>query len=173
MPAKGILIRPAAQKDLAAINRVIEVAVMTWDLPERVKRLSLPSYRYDSVDLDHLDIVLAEEAGYRVIGVAAWEPVAAKALPAGTGALSLHGIYVAPGHHHQGVGSALFKAAEKAVSRRGLDGLLVKAQPGSTGFFIAQGMERMQVEAFPDQYANSFWKPATRMAKDPGCRFEP
>lgn len=168
MPASNLAIRTADQADLDAINRVIESAVMTWDLPERVKRLSLPSYRYDCVDLEHLDIVLAEAGRHGIIGVAAWEPVDDKAHPAGSRALSLHGIYVDPTCHHQGIGTLLFRAAEHAVCEGGYDGLLVKAQAGSTGFFSAQGMERLKAGAFPDQYANRFWKPAARMTKEPG-----
>jgi predicted N-acetyltransferase YhbS len=162
-PATGIAIRPADQADLDAINRVIQAAVMTWNLSERVKRLSLPSYRYDSVDLDHLDIVVAEDDRQGILGIAAWEPVAANALPAGSEALSLHGIYVDPAHHHRGIGRRLFRAAENAVCERGLGGLLVKAQAGSTGFFTAQGMQRLPVESPQAQYASRFWKPATRM----------
>ncbi len=44
MPAPKVPIRPANQADLETINGVIESAVMTWRLPDRVKRLSLPSY---------------------------------------------------------------------------------------------------------------------------------
>ena len=73
MRSTDIDIRPAWQADLEAINRVIEAAVMTWHLPDRVKRLSLPCYRYDNVDLDHLDIVLAEDGRQNIIGIAAWE----------------------------------------------------------------------------------------------------
>ena len=163
MEATSIAIRPAGQADLDAINRVIETAVMTWNLSERVKRLSLPGYRYDRVDLDHLDIVLAEDGKQGIIGVTAWEPVDVGALPAGSRALSLHGIYVDPAHHHQGVGRQLFRAAEHAVCERGLDGLLVKAQAGSTGFFAAQGMQRLPVESSRNQYANRLWKPVTLM----------
>ena len=89
MRATDIDIRPAGQADLEAINRVIEAAVMTWDQPDRVKRLSLPVYRYDSVDLDHLDIVLAEDGRQNIIGIAAWEQADAKELPAESKALSL------------------------------------------------------------------------------------
>jgi len=55
-------IRPARQIDLDAINRVIEAAVMTWDLPARVRRLSLASYSHTLLDLQHLDMVVAEDA---------------------------------------------------------------------------------------------------------------
>jgi hypothetical protein len=36
---------PATSAYLDALNAVIEAAVMTRNLPKRVKRLSLPSYR--------------------------------------------------------------------------------------------------------------------------------
>ena len=64
----AIWLRPATQVDLAAINAVIERAVMTWQLPERVKRLTLPSYRYSAHDLEHLHIVIAEDAERTVLG---------------------------------------------------------------------------------------------------------
>ena len=88
MRATDIGIRPAGQADLEAINRVIEAAVMTWHLPDRVKRLSLPAYRYDSVDLVHLDIVLAEDSRQNIIGIAAWEQATTRESPAGSKVLS-------------------------------------------------------------------------------------
>jgi predicted N-acetyltransferase YhbS len=166
MTASKVHVRPAGQADLEAINRVIEAAVMTWDLPERVKRLSLPSYRYDVTDLDHLEIVLAEDDKHNIIGVAAWEQAQAKDIPAGYKALSLHGIYVEPAYHQQGIGSQLFHAAEEAVCKHGLDGLLVKAQKGSSGFFIAQNMAPLQVDDPVHHYANRFWKRAALMLKN-------
>ena len=45
MNTGDIRIRPVDETDLDALNRVIGAAVMTWALPERVKRLSLPVYR--------------------------------------------------------------------------------------------------------------------------------
>jgi len=73
MQATDIDICPAGQADLEAIDRVIESTVMTWHLPDRVKRLSLPCCRYDSVDLDHFDIVLAKNGRKNIIGIAARE----------------------------------------------------------------------------------------------------
>ena len=131
---------------------------MTWDLPERVKRLALPSYRYTSTDLEHLEMVVAEDDRQATMGVAAWEPADAKDIPAGHTALLLHGIYVDPSYHHQGIGALLFQAAERAVRKRRRDGLLVKAQEDANGFFIAQGMSSLQVEDPLRHYANRFWK---------------
>ena len=81
---------------------------MTWQLPDRVKRLSLPIYRYDSVDLDHLDIALAKDRRQNIMGIAAWEQADTKESPAESKQLSLHGIYLDPLHHRQGIGSKLF-----------------------------------------------------------------
>lgn len=131
---------------------------MTWELPERVKRLSLPSYRYNGIDFDHFEMVVAEDDQQAITGVAAWEPADAKDAPAGQTALLLHGIYVDPCYHHQGIGGLLFQAAEHAVRKHHCDGLLVKAQDDANGFFIAQGMNRLPVEDPLRNYANSFWK---------------
>jgi hypothetical protein len=95
MRATDIDIRPAGQTDPEAINRVVESVVMTQHLPDRVKRLSLPVYRYDNVDLVHLDIVLAVDSRLNIIGIAVWEQADTRESPAGSKELSLHGIYVA------------------------------------------------------------------------------
>ncbi|MGB5718610.1 MAG: GNAT family N-acetyltransferase [Gammaproteobacteria bacterium] len=159
MPSPDIHIRHAKQADLGSINRVIEAALMTWVIPERVKRLSLPSYRYGALDLDHFEIMLAEDDRENTMGIAAWEQAFEKDIPAGNNrALLLHGIYVKPSHHRQGIGRQLFKAAEEAVCKQQHDGLLVKAQQGASGFFIAQGMHSLKVENPVLQYRNRFWK---------------
>lgn len=166
MTSPDVHIRPARQADLEAINQVIEAAVMTWHLPERVKRLSLPGYRYNSLDLEHLEIVIAEDDRQHTLGVAAWEPAEDGDAPAGTSALLLHGIYVDPPQHHRGIGRLLFSAAEHAVRSQAYDGLLVRAQQAANGFFIAQGMERLRVDSPARQYANRFWKSRTAIEKN-------
>ena len=134
--------------------------MMTWELPERVKRLSLPSYRYTGVDFEHLEMVVAENNRHTTIGIASWEPADVKDTPTGHTALLLHGIYVDPSYHHLGIGGLLFQAAERAVRNHRCDGLLVKAQEDANGFFISQGMNRLQVEDPLRHYANRFWKSA-------------
>lgn len=73
MPTVDVKVRAATKIDLDTINRVIEAAIMTWDLPERVKRLSLSSYYYTEQDLNHLELVVAEDGQKNIKGVAAWE----------------------------------------------------------------------------------------------------
>jgi predicted N-acetyltransferase YhbS len=158
IPPTTVRLRPAREADLDAVNRVIEAALMIWKLPERVKRLSLPSYRYTALDFAHLAIVVAEDAGKNVVGIAAWEPADGRDAPAGHTALLLHGLYVHPAYHHQGIGRTLFLTAERAVRTHGHHGLLVKAQGDATGFFMARGMRRLPVEDSARHYANRFWK---------------
>lgn len=158
MPSLNVTIRSAAKTDLEAINRVIESAIMSWRLPERVKRLSLPSYRYDAQDYEHLDMVVAETEEHQIIGVAAWQPADDRDTPGNQRALLLHGIYIEPSFQHRGIGQQLFHCAENAVRRHGYQGLLVKAQQDANDFFIAQDMNRLESEDPARQYANRFWK---------------
>ena len=158
MPSLSIHVRPALADDLDAINHVIEAAVMTWNLPERVKRLSLSSYIYTALDFKHLDMVVAENDEQNIVGVAAWELADGRDTPSDERALLLHGIYVEPSYHHRGVGSLLFHAAEQVVLDHPYSGLLVKAQEEATDFFIAQGMIRLEVEDTARHYANRYWK---------------
>jgi predicted N-acetyltransferase YhbS len=158
MSSQTVTIRPARHVDIDSINRVIEAAVMTWDIPERVKRLSLSSYRYTDIDFNHLDMVVAEDAQQNIVGIAAWEPASAKDLPKDKTALLLHGIYVDPAMQRHGVGQQLFRAAEKAAQKQVYDGLLVKAQRDANAFFIAMGMQQLEVEDPEKHYTNRYWK---------------
>jgi predicted N-acetyltransferase YhbS len=152
-----INLRNARKSDLAAINRVIERAVQTWNLPERVKRLALPTYRYTGHDLDHLSIVIAEDSAAAVIGVAAWEDAAARDCPRGQRGLLLHGLYVDPDRQRSGTGSRLLSAAAVAAREQGYDGLLVKAQADAEGFFRSRGLQQLAVADASRDYPNRFW----------------
>lgn len=151
----NLTIRAATLSDLAAINDIIERAAMCWLLPGRVKRLALPSYRYHSHDLDHMELVVAECG--TLCGVAGWEAADPHDLPPDKTGLLLHGLYVDPPHHHQGIGRQLLKAAADAATRGGYDGLLVKAQAGAEGFFGACGMSQLAVEDAARDYPLRFW----------------
>lgn len=146
------------KKMLDDINALIEAAIMTWDLPERVKRLTLPSYRYSEQDMLHLEMVIAR-VDLTIAGVAAWEEADSNDTPDSKTGLLLHGIYVDPGLHKTGIGTRLFQAAEEAMQEKGLDGLLVKAQSGAEAFFEKQGMSRLPVDDPSRHYANRYWKP--------------
>lgn len=155
--ASSINLRPASQADLAAINKVIESAVKTWNLPERVKRLALPTYLYTGHDLQHLHIMLAEDRVAGVIGVAAWETAVARDCPKEKHGMLLHGLYVDPDRQHRGTGTRLLSAAAAAAREQGYDGLLVKAQADAEGFFRSQGLQKLVVADASRDYPNRFW----------------
>jgi GNAT superfamily N-acetyltransferase len=119
LPARAAHLRQAGVGDLDELNGLIERAVMTWNLPERVKRLSLPSCRYQVHDLNYLHIAVAEDARHEIFGVAAWEPADVRDVPAGSRGLLLHGLYVDPASQHQGIGSRLLDAAQAAAGAEG------------------------------------------------------
>jgi len=153
----GPVLRPAVLGDLDRINALIGRAVMTWALPERVKRLALPVYHYDRQDLEHLCIQVAEEGAAALIGVAAWEPAEIRDCPQGRRGLLLHGLYVDPDRQRLGLGSRLLAAAASAARDQRYDGLLVKAQADAAGFFQARGLEPLACEDPDRGYPNRLW----------------
>lgn len=158
MNAVGITLRAAANNDLQDINALIAEAIDSWQLPQRVKRLSAPSYFYNQLDLQHMEIILAVDEAQRILGVAAWEEASPQDLPQNKSGLLLHGIFVVPAHHHQGIGSMLMKRAKLAARQQNLDGLLVKAQSDAIGFFLAQDMKKLPLTEQQRNYENRFWK---------------
>ena len=153
---KQVMIRNALKSDLPAINRVIEAAVMGWHLPERVKRLSLPSYRYTEIDSQHLHMVVAEVNNI-IVGVAAWEPADLKDTPDQKVGLLLHGIYVDPEQQGKGIGKLLLHAAIGAATQAKVAGLLVKAQKDAEAFFAKQGLQKISVQNEARDYVSRYW----------------
>jgi GNAT superfamily N-acetyltransferase len=153
-----LLLHPDEQ-GLAGINRVVEAAVMTWDLSERVKRLALPSYRYSDIDGQVLEFVVARDRRSRILGVASWEPAKENDSPPGKQALLIHGLFVDSACHRQGIGRALVDALLAQTAAAGNDGLLVKAQRDALGFFSACGFLPLPVHDKSRQYAHRLWKP--------------
>jgi GNAT superfamily N-acetyltransferase len=159
-PSAGreVQLRPGTRDDLPAVNRVIEAAVMGWDLPERVKRLSLPTYRYDEHDLEHLDLTVADDGAGDVVAVAAAEAADAADAPAGCRALLVHGLYVRPDRQGAGVGRLLLGVLEDIAAGQGWDGLLVKAQASAGGFFEAVGFEPLPIRDPDRDYPHRYWR---------------
>jgi len=156
-PADVIHLRQAQAEDIEALNGVIERAIMTWKLPERVKRLSLSIYRYQPHDLEHLHIVLAEDAAHGVVGVAAWElanPVTYRQASTGFYCMGSMSIRIPASR----CGTKLLDATLHAARELGMDGLLVKAQADANGFFAARGLERLPVLDPARDYPSRFWK---------------
>jgi GNAT superfamily N-acetyltransferase len=150
-------VRRGGAEDLEAVNRVVEAAVMGWDLPERVKRLARVSYRDRPGDRDHLELLVAADSAGEAVGVAAIEEAPPAHVPAGRRGLSLHGLYVHPQAQGQGFGSRLLAAAAERARARGCDGLLVRANREAVGFFAARGLATLPVEDPSRDYPHRFW----------------
>ncbi len=152
----AIDIRAATSADLDAINHVITAAVMTWDLPERVKRLSLPSYYYEEIDLDHFQMLLAciEDKPVAVIALE-HENRAGESMNKGT---LIHGLFVDPEFQRRGIGTYLFKQAEDIARQQAAAGLMVRAQKDAIGFFSTMGMVKLSVSNEKQDYADRYWK---------------
>ena len=131
---------------------------MTWPLPDRVKRLSLPSYKYNELDLKYLEILVVENDDGMILGVVAWQQAENDIAPKHKTALLLHGLYVDPAQHRRGVGSKLFHASENAAKAMGLDGLLAKVKLGSELFYQVHVMQKLAVENADREFLNRYWK---------------
>lgn len=154
----SLRLRSGTQADLLAVNAVVDAAVLSWKLPERVKRLALPSYRYKPHDLDFLELIVATDSADHIVAVAAIEQADPADAIDGRRTLLLHGIYVTPASQQRGIGRALLNAVADAGRQRGYGNLLVKAQTEAEGFFVAQGLEQLLVTDSDRDYPNRFRK---------------
>ncbi len=157
-PARSMIsIRPGSASDLDAVNAVIEACVMTWNIPQRVKRLSMPSYLYTENDLKHLTLFVACESSNKIIGVAALEPAETADLPQVDSGLLLHGIFVQPDVQHSGVGRQLVRKSVEIMRSEQYAGMLVKAQPDAIHFFRKIGFRSLPTRDNHRDYPHRFW----------------
>ena len=150
--------RKANQNDLDKINDVVATAIDTWNLTERVKRISLPLYRYQQHDLKHVQIMAAENDNECILGVAVLEQSDTSGLPDEGSSATLQGLYVYPDHHRKGIGSLLLQSIEEIAVATGAEGLLVKAQPEAVLFFEGRGFKLLPVEDTSRDYPYRLWK---------------
>ncbi|MBT5388081.1 MAG: GNAT family N-acetyltransferase [Porticoccaceae bacterium] len=141
--------------DLSAINRIITQAVMAWPMPERIKRLSVPVICYDSEDFKHYQFLLYLEE-QMPIAVAAWNPDTVLHTAAGKGRL-LHGLYVLPDCQGRGLGRLLMERVFEQAAEAHVEGVLIKAERASVGFFEHCGLERLAARSETD-YPYQFWR---------------
>lgn len=163
MTQSHISLRPAVPEDLSSINAIIARAIESWALPERVKRLTLPSLQYNQTDLDFQDLWVAE-LEKTIVGMSTWEEAGRSDCLDNSPTLLLHGIYVDPEAQGQGVGKTLFRQAEAASQAMAMAGIIVKAQKGSEGFYRAMGMSPLPVtdasRHFERRFSKRFAAPA-------------
>ena len=94
--------------------------------------------QYDETDLQFLKVHVAT-INDEIVGIAAWDAALSESLPNGLGGL-FHGLYVLPVIQGQGVGESLMEAVFEHARFRGVNGLLIKAQRVSKGYFAHQGI---------------------------------
>ena len=154
----AIKIRKAERNDLDKINDVVATAIDTWNLTERVKRISLPLFRYQQHDFEHLHIVVAEGDDYAILGIAALQQTGTSGLPDEGLMPILQGLYIDPGYHRKGVGSLLLQSIEEIAVATEAAGLLVKAQPQAISFFEGHGFKLLPVDDNSLDYPYRLWK---------------
>lgn len=153
-----VKLRKATAKDLLFINGIIEAAVMSWALPERVKRISVPRYRYDAAALEAVDMRVASDTDGDIVGVVAWcLPDESMALD-DRKALQLHGIFVDAVNHRQNVGRTMAKAALTYAKKQSLDGVLAHVQPDALAFFQALDYQLLPVVDEELDYKHRYWR---------------
>lgn len=152
-----IILRTALPGDLNGINRLIVRAIDTWNLSERVKRVSIPLYQYHRTDLDFLQMAVATGADGGIVAIAAWEPASPREAPGNSRAVLLHGIYVDPQRQGEGIGGRLLDHVIAIAHDGAYDGLLVKAQIDACGFFAARGLEHLPVDNPLRDYPYRYW----------------
>lgn len=140
--------------DLKAINDVIEAAIGDWSVTDRVKRLALPVYRYDSHDLTHLQIDLLFQGGL-LAGVVAWEAAGPEDTIGRDREALLHGIYVHPERQRTGIGRGMLESARRSAAAAGFSGFIVKASKDARGFFETMGLDRVAGNA--SDYPYLYW----------------
>ncbi len=152
-----VKLRTASSGDLLFINGIIEAAVMSWKLPERVKRLSMPGYRYDAASLETVDMQVASDSDGDIVGVvASCKPTEDMALN-DRKALVLHGVFVDTTNHRQGVGRTLVQSVVDQARAESLDGVLVNAQPDALAFFQALEFQQLPVVDEELDYKHRYW----------------
>jgi len=149
-------IRLANSNDLDVINQIITTAVMSWTLPERVKRLSLTSYHYKDVDLQFLQIYVVSMKNTPIAVLALDNELIQ--LSNNRNALLIHGLYVDTYQQGRGIGRYLITFSEQQAKLKNANALLVKAQKDAESFFLRMGMQKLQVEDESRDYQARYCK---------------
>lgn len=158
VPSQSFSVREAAVCDLPLVNWVITSAVNSWNLSDRLKRLSLSLLHYDAVDLQDYEILVYFRDEYP-LAVGAWEFGPSYAGPDGMPSALFHGLYVRADFQGLGIGQQMQGTVADRARAQGFGGLFVKSQRVSTGYFVQQGFSRTQGTGV---YPYQFWKSIMR-----------
>ncbi|MDJ0882376.1 MAG: GNAT family N-acetyltransferase [Gammaproteobacteria bacterium] len=158
MNPKKVNIVKAQETDLFKINAIVRSSLWGWQLPERVKKLSLSSYLYDEADLNDLSIYLMKSDN-EVLGVLVLE-IPMMSCQKDRQDLSIHGLYIVPEHQRKGLGLKMLDFALNQAMDLGLSGMTVKSQKDATSFYLKAGFRLMRSYPKTREYENSLRKSA-------------
>ncbi len=142
--------RQAKTSDLGAINRLIEMSVLNWALPKRLKRLAVPVMQYDEVDFDHLDLFVCVR-GTEILGVSALD------LDYAPSRGLLHGLFVLPIIQGHGIGKQLMQMGFDWAAANQLNTVVMRAERVSISYFQRWGFEQL-TDLGPNGYPYQFEK---------------
>ena len=148
----------ATASDLHTVNRVISESLVTWGIPDRVRRLATPSLSYNETDLQHMSIILLTNAEMKGVAVAAWEDASRTEIPANARGVLVHGLYVVPQYQHRGLGTRLIELVAKRLADRNIDGMAVRAWRDSLAFFLSRGFAPIERETGTDTHPRRIWR---------------
>ena len=149
-------VRIVGRMDLPAINAIVEQAVASWDVTERVKRLAMPDYQYRREDMDHMWLLAAQAKDGKLWGFAALEEADSAELPAPGPGLLMHGLFVQPAFMRAGIGTHLLRVGAGVAKTLGYKGMLVKSVRQSRRFFERNGLLALRAEKATD-YPYRYW----------------
>lgn len=157
-PTEMISANEADAGELHAVNRVVSDSIVSWGLPERVRRLALPSLSYNETDLQHMTIILLTNSEQKGIAIAAWEEASRSEIPENCRGALIHGLYVVPEYQQRGLGTRLIELVAKRMAGLNNDGMAVRAWRDSLAFFRSRGFEPMHSETAPDTFPRRLWR---------------
>ena len=130
--------RKAGIKDLASINKIIELCLSNRPVSDRIKKLTLSSLLFKPTDIDFMTIWVVGEP---IVGVLGLQKI--------NEGMLLHSIYVNPSSSSQGIGSKLLDHAYQYTLMSKQNKLLVKAFYESIGFFKKIGFTPSNILDYP------------------------
>ncbi|MFT5099867.1 MAG: N-acetylglutamate synthase-like GNAT family acetyltransferase [Planctomycetaceae bacterium] len=142
--------RPASLSDLDGINKLIELAVMNWPMPTRLKRRAVAVLQYDAVDLAHFTVFVCIRND-EILGVAALD------LHHSPEQGLLHGLFVLPIIQGHGIGKQLMQMAFDLAAEDHLVSVLIKAESVAAPYFHRLGLEPID-RLGPNDYPHQFKK---------------
>jgi GNAT superfamily N-acetyltransferase len=115
---------------------------------------------YSEIDFETFEFLLCRQVD-KVVAVAVWGEHGLHYGPDGESSALLHGLYVDGHHQHAGTGTLLQTWLLARAATMGCEGIVVKAQRVSRGYFERSGYTRLPVGETGGTYPYRFWMRCT------------